>query len=193
LISSQDLGGELQEFRTELNTNLPQDIQILDMEVAREDLNIIGDISLKEYGYFFTLGKEHHPFSAPFSTHFTGDLDLPLMREVAPVFEGEHYFHNFTARLQPGKKIFRQIRHCRIEENKELKASFLPEGSFMLSVKGEGFMRYQIRMMMGALVLLGQGQITAAHLKKSLLPGENYTFPYIAPASGLVLLNMHFR
>ncbi len=193
LISSKDLSSEITEFTLGMNTNLPQDIRILAMEEAPAGLDIIGDVRLKEYGYFFTFGKDHHPFSAPFSAHFEGDLDLSLMMETAPVFEGEHSFHNFTARLQPGKKVLRNIEHCRIGKNEVLKDGFLTGSSYLLSVKAEGFMRYQIRLMMGALVMVGRGQIPPTCLKEALVEGKKYTFPFIAPASGLILMNMHFR
>ncbi len=99
LISPEDLGGQLPDFMKELNENLPPDIRILEIQKAREGFNIIKDAKRKEYVYFFSFGQKNHPFCAPFMVNFHGELNLDLMMETAPLLEGEHYFHNFTARL----------------------------------------------------------------------------------------------
>jgi tRNA pseudouridine38-40 synthase len=125
--------------------------------------------------------------------NFLEELDLPLMKKAAKIFEGTHNFQNFTARIQPNTKVTRTIDHCEIVENKELKANFFPEKSYLLSVKGAGFMRYQIRMMMGALVLLGKGELEFHTLQKALKANDKLLIPYVAPGSGLFLRNMEFK
>ena len=187
LITTEDLRDSMPEFTAELNQNLPPDIRILEMNEAGMGFNIIKDTGRKEYVYYFSYGAKNHPFCAPLMANFIEDLDLDLMKELAPIFEGEHYFHNFTARLQPGKKVLRKVEFCRISENKDLSASFFPEKSYVLRVIGEGFMRYQIRMIMGALVLAGRGELSRRFLENALSEGKKVTLPLIAPASGLIL------
>jgi tRNA pseudouridine38-40 synthase len=63
----------------------------------------------------------------------------------------------------------------------------------MLNVRGAGFMRYQIRMMMGALVLLGKGAMDMDMLKRALEGSENVLIPYVAPGSGLLLRDIEFK
>ncbi|GGD38660.1 tRNA pseudouridine synthase A [Muriicola marianensis] len=190
LISEDDLNDQLPEFIEKMNENLPPDIRLLRMHQAREGLNIIKDARKKEYVYFFSCGAGNHPFSAPFIVNFQGELDIDLMRDTALLFEGDHSFHNFTARLKEGKQVRRNVSHCRITENKELTANFFPDKHYVLRVRGDGFMRYQIRMMMGALVLVGSGKMEPAILQKALQEGEKVSIPYIAPSSGLFLKNM---
>lgn len=190
LITSEELNGRMAVFMGELNENLPPDIRILQIEEGREGLNIIKDANKKEYVYFFSFGPKNHPFCAPFMANFQGDLDLDLMKETALLFEGAHYFHNFTAQLQVGKKVFRKVAFCRITENEELSASFFPEKSYVLTVRGDGFMRYQIRMMMGALVLVGKGEVDPGLIERALLKEEEIRIPFIAPSSGLFLKNL---
>jgi tRNA pseudouridine38-40 synthase len=190
LITDESLEEDIPEFVSELNENLPADIRILDMYAADEGLNIIKNATQKEYRYLFSFGSKNHPFCAPFMANFQEDLDLDLMRETAPLFEGKHSFHNFTARLQPKTRVVRTVEHCQITDNDQLRANFFPDRSYMLTVRGDGFMRYQIRMMMGTLVLLGKGQISPALIARALEEGEKVSLPYIAPASGLFLKNM---
>jgi tRNA pseudouridine38-40 synthase len=163
------------------------------MKEANPEQNIIQNAKIKEYGYIFSFGTKNHPFCAPFMANFLNELDLPLMMSAAKMFEGIHNFQNFTARIQPNTKVIRTIDHCEIIENKELTANFFPKESYLLSVKGAGFMRYQIRMMMGALVLLGKGELEWDQLEKALNSNEKILIPYVAPGSGLFLKSMEFK
>jgi len=180
-------------FIDDFNQNLPSDIRILDMQQAKPGQNIIQDTKIKEYGYIFSFGTKNHPFCAPFMANFLDELDLPLMMKAAKIFEGTHNFQNFTARIQPNTKVTRTIDHCEIIENREFTANFFPRKSYLLSVKGAGFMRYQIRMMMGALVLLGKGELDFDSFEKMLRTNERILIPYVAPGSGLFLKNMEFN
>ena len=59
-------------------------------------------------------------------------------------------------------------------------------------MKGKGFGRNQIRLMMGALIKLGRGEITLQVIEDSLKPESDMVMEYIAPASGLILNNIEF-
>ncbi len=184
---------DLPAFMHDFNKNLPSDIRILEIQEANPEQNIIQNAKIKEYVYIFSFGTKNHPFCAPFMANFQDDLDLPLMMRAAKIFEGTHNFQNFTARIQPNTKVLRTIYHCEIVENKEFTANFFPKKSYSLSVKGAGFMRYQIRMMMGALVLLGKGELELSALQKALNTDDKMLIPYVAPGSGLFLKNMKFQ
>ena len=180
-------------FVSSFNLNLPPDIRILQVKEATDGLNIIQDVRFKEYCYLFSFGAKNHPFCAPFLANFQEALDLAEMQKAASLFAGTHNFRNFTARLQPKTKVIRTIVHCEITENTLLRANFFPENTYMLNVRGAGFMRYQIRMMMGALVLLGKGAMDMDMLKRALDGSENVLIPYVAPGSGLLLRDIEFK
>jgi len=80
-----------------------------------------------------------------------------------------------------------------LEENNLYKANFFPEKSYAFKVKGEGFGRNQVRLMMGALIKLGKGLITLKDIETSLLPDSVPTEYYVAPASGLILNRVEFE
>jgi tRNA pseudouridine38-40 synthase len=60
-------------------------------------------------------------------------------------------------------------------------------------VIGKGFGRHQIRLMMGALIKLGRGDIDLNYIKNSLEPDSQEAMDYIAPASGLILHKIEFK
>ena len=181
------------EFIVLFNKNLPPDIRIIEISSLSKEFNIIKDSKVKEYVYLFSFGKKNHPFCAPFLANVIEELDIELMKNAAELFEGTHDFTLYTARLQKNTKTVRTILSSQIIENNMLKANFFPEKSYALIVKGEGFMRYQIRMMMGALIQLGKGELSFMDFKKSLKGDSTMQLEYVAPGSGLSLHKLDFK
>jgi tRNA pseudouridine38-40 synthase len=54
-------------------------------------------------------------------------------------------------------------------------------------------MRYQVRMIMGALLGLGKGHLSITDIKESLKPGNGMVLTYVAPGSGLLLHRLNFN
>lgn len=183
---------DLAAFLALFNYNLPQDIRALSIEPVSEDFNIIQDSKVKEYLYVFAFGNKFHPFCAPIMTTILDDLDIGKMKEAAILFQGKHYFKSYCYKATDKGVYDREIDVCEIIKNKEFTASFFPETSYMLRVKGKGFMRNQIRLMMGALIHVGKGELSLQDIKDSLSPNHNIPIHYIAPASGLILNKIDF-
>ena len=174
------------------NKNLPQDIRALSIQEVSEDFNIINSSKTKEYIYLFTSGKKCHPFCAPILTTILDNLDTELMKQGAKLFEGKHNFKTYCYRPSSKGLYNRTIDVCELKENDLFTANFFPEKSYALRIIGKGFGRNQIRLMMGALIKLGRGEISLDYIKKSLLPESTETMDYIAPASGLILNKIEF-
>tara|TARA_R110000868_G_scaffold4211_10_gene26584 strand:- start:41985 stop:42770 length:786 start_codon:yes stop_codon:yes gene_type:complete len=183
---------DLKYFLHLFNINLPPDIRILNISAVDEAFNIIQNSKEKEYVYLFSFGEKSHPFCAPYLVTFLEDLAVEKMIGVAKIFEGTHNFKSYTARPQENTKFIRTVNSCEIIENKILKANFFPDKSYALHIKGEGFMRYQIRMIMGVLVQVGKGELTPEDVAFSLTLESEMKLPYVAPGSGLILNKLEF-
>ena len=179
-------------FMKLFNHNLPQDIRALAIKEVDAKFNIINHSKIKEYWYVFTFGEKCHPFCAPIMTTFLDDLDIELMKHGAKLFEGAHYFKSYCFKPTENGLYNREIITCELVENTHYTANYFPEKSYILKVKGKGFMRNQIRLMMGTLVDLGKGKLTMATIKQSLEQDCFIKLEYIAPASGLILHNIEF-
>ncbi|MCB9232948.1 MAG: tRNA pseudouridine(38-40) synthase TruA [Bacteroidia bacterium] len=178
---------DMEAFLHEFNLNLPQDIRALKIEQVGPEFNIIRSPKIKEYLYFFAGGAKGHPFSAPFLASFPEQLDLDLMREAAPIFEGEHDFRKYCTKPKPGTQTRREVLFSRIEPNLILQANFFPAESWAFRVRAKGFLRNQVRHMMGQLLELGRGKITLDQFRESVENPNQETFNSIAPAAGLML------
>lgn len=175
------------------NHNLPQDIRALSIKEVDKDFNIIQDSKLKEYHYVFSEGRKNHPFCAPIMTTILEPLDVDLMKEGAKLFTGHHNFKTYCYRATDKGEYTRTIEFSEIVNNDIYTANFFPEQSYVFKVKGKGFMRNQIRLMFGALIKLGRGEITLEYIKHSLKQESIEVMDYIAPASGLILHAVNFE
>lgn len=182
----------LKEFIHLFNTNLPSDIRVTEITPTTADFNIIQHSKSKEYIYLFSYGTKNHPFCAPFLTNVLVDLDIELMKEAATLFVGTHNFSSYTAKLQPNTTVVREVQSCELVTNSLLSANFFPDKSYALIVNGAGFMRYQIRMIMGALFQIGKGELSIQDIKESLKADTEVMLTTVAPGSGLLLNKLSF-
>ena len=183
---------DTENFLEVLNVNLPPDIRVSSIDPISQKFNIIKDAKMKEYVYLFSFGEKNHPFCAPFLANIHDNLDISVMKETARFFEGSHNFSAYTAKERGKIKTTRTITSCKIKRNKLLTANFFPKKSYALHVEAAGFMRYQVRMMMGALIQLGRGELTLSDIEASLQENNSVLLTYIAPGSGLLLNRLEF-
>jgi tRNA pseudouridine38-40 synthase len=182
-----------EELLESLNSNFPPDIRVISISEVDSNFNIIQSPKTKDYVYLFAFGEKAHPFSAPFVYTFQEELDIELMQEGAQLFEGLHNFKNFCTKPKENSVYEREITHSRIERNSVLSADFFPENTWAFHIQSKGFLRNQVRMMMGQLYKLGKGDLSLEELKESLLGKPRPHFEYIAPASGLLLYKIDIK
>ena len=184
---------DIEPFIKSFNKNSPADLQLLKVQKIKDaNFNIIQHEKVKEYHYYFSNEGKNHPFCAAIMTGYQG-LDVDLMKEGAKLFKGTHYFGTYCSKPSKETILTRTIDSCEIVINDIYTANFFPQKSYILKVKGKGFLRYQIRLMMGALVQLGKGEITLEEIKESLIQTEEKkNLGTIAPGSGLQLYSVEF-
>ncbi|WP_405565470.1 tRNA pseudouridine synthase A [Polaribacter sp. Asnod6-C07] len=181
-------------FLKSLNSNFPADFRAISMQNVDRKFNIINADKIKEYHYYFSFGEENHPFAAPFIVNVNTDLNIDLMKKGAKLFEGEHYFHKYCTKPSENTVFKRVIHSCEIVENDVLLANFFPEKSYILKVKGKGFLRYQIRLMIATLFELGKGDLSLEFIEASLKEdNDRKSLRNIAPASGLQLYTIDLQ
>ena len=179
----------------QLHGHLPADIRAKSITDHDAKVNIINSSKQKKYHYYFCYGDKPHPFSAPFMTHIKEQLDIELMNKGAKLYIGKHNFKNYIYQPNPRKQLERVVLSSQIEKNDIYTANFFPKNSFVYKVKGPGFGRHQVRLMMGQLFLLGMSQITLQELADSLVNTNELAHDQkmLAPASGLILHSVEFQ
>jgi tRNA pseudouridine38-40 synthase len=199
-VSADDFAFELfvnESFETEallkrLNKELPSDIRTKSVEVVDAEFNIIQHSKIKEYHYYFSSGEKSHPFNAPLIRAFGEQLNIELMQEAAQLFMGVHNFKRYASKPSENTIFEREVLLSVIEENTRFVDAYSPSDAYVFKVRSKGFLRYQVRLMVGVLVDVGRGLWSIEDLKESLSNYEGMQVRHIAPSSGLILHRVEF-
>ncbi|KEO74942.1 tRNA pseudouridine(38-40) synthase TruA [Anditalea andensis] len=179
-------------FIEEVNISLPDDIRLLSGQVVSSKFNIIQDVQSKEYRYYFTHGEKPHAFVAGNMAWVHGTLDIGLIEKAVDAFIGEHDFRRFCSKNKNTDNYVRKISEAEIIVVDPVFGNLYPEKVYCFRVKGTGFLMHQVRMMVGALFLIGQGKLTREDIKEALVSPDHLPLAGKAPAHGLVLNNIWF-
>jgi len=174
-----------------MNSLLPDDIRILDCEPSTKAFNPNKDSKSKEYHYYFCTDTIHNPILNDAVAHAPSNsiiqLDIALMQEACSLFIGEHDFYSFAKRDTTKTSTFRTIISCEI-----VKTQALAFGNdvYCLKVVGEGFLRYMIRYMAGALFALGRNEISLSDIREALTEHKEEKLSARAKSRGLHLMEI---
>ena len=114
------------------------------------------------------------------------------MKEAAVVFEGVHNFKRYACKPTVDSNLEREIISSTIEKNTLLTSNFNPESAYVFKVRSKGFLRYQVRLMMAALISVGKSEWTIEDLRNSLINFNETPMKNNAPSSGLILHQVDF-
>ena len=184
---------DVNKLVSQLNRNFPGDIRALSAMPVSSDFNIIQSVSKKEYHYHFSFGEKPHPNIAPLVCYLGDSLAIEDMIHAATFFTGTHDFRCYCAKPSEDANFEREIFSSEIIKNSNWTGTFMPANSYTFKVVSSGFLRYQVRLMMGALIDTGMGISTVSELKESLNPDQNASpIRRVAPSSGLRLHRVSF-
>jgi len=179
-----------EQIRAAWNNRLPTDIMIRSVQVVGDDFHPQFGVAHKEYWYHLFLERPL-PFFARFGTQlpdYVHALDLPLFRQTLKLFEGTHDFTSF-ARIEPGYAPVRTVDEIRVEELRR-------HGALRVVVRGEGFLRFQIRRMVGAALMVARDRAAISYDDiKRLLVEPQRTSPafFKIDARGLCLRRIVYK
>ncbi len=174
-----------------LNSLLPRDIRILKCESSTKDYQPNRSSVSKEYHYYFAASPVDNVVTSDIALHLPikniEPDDLELLRSACQLFIGEHDFYNFSSRDKSVVTSVRQIFYCDIHQT-----SFLPlaDNLYYLKIVGDGFLKYMIRYLMGALLELARGRITLDEIKLYLQQHQKKKLSPKAKPKGLHLIHI---
>jgi tRNA pseudouridine38-40 synthase len=162
-----------------LNYYLPPQIRVVKARYANGEFHSRFSAKGKEYLYRIC----NHPFQNPFEINRSWHVPRPLntgeMKKAAQHFIGRHDFASFTG--NPGyerETTVRNITGVTISGKKNI---------IEIRFRGEGFLYRMVRNLVGALVKVGLGRMTAAEARQILDAKRRSAAPNTAPACGLYL------
>jgi len=112
---------------------------------------------------------------------YNRDYDVENMEKAVKLFIGEHDFSSF-ARLDSRNPV-RRIYSASMEEKGEM---------LIFNFRGKSFLWNQVRKMMGAIMMVGEGKINFEDIKFSLKFKKHISFPP-APPENLTLVDVEYE
>ncbi|MDY5441370.1 MAG: tRNA pseudouridine(38-40) synthase TruA [Candidatus Enteromonas sp.] len=177
----------LPAFTDALNRLLPRDIEFLKIVPVKDEFDPRHSCYGKRYEYRFSYGSKC-PLSAHVLAYFGNrkDFDAVAFKEAIHLFEGKHWFANFTTKETDKDDFFRivHVECCEIDEEKRMG---------VVRFSGNGFMTYMVRFMIGAALKAALHKFEPDFIQKRLLPGERAIVPYKASPEGLSLIEVLYH
>ena len=173
---------DLNQLAYSLNKMLPDDIKIISFTEVDDDFHARYNAKRKIYEYRILLTNKD-PLSYDLAYIYPMDLNIGLFKEALNKFVGEHNYQDFTSKEEDEGNFIRTIYSIDvIRENDLLRVVF----------DGNGFMRYQIRNMIGSAINVANSKESLEFIDKHLEKNDNKRdiIAYKAPACGLYLVDV---
>ncbi len=165
-----------------INTMLPDDVRITAAEIVPDDFHARYHSRGKTYVYRIWNSDVLDVFTAPTHGQVKDPLDEQLMQDAADQFIGEHDYRAFTVATPAVKSTIRTIREIQVTRTGP---------AIEVLVRGDGFLRYMVRRIVGLLIEIGAGRLPASSAASFLGP-EPGDVRWTAPARGLTLERVEY-
>jgi tRNA pseudouridine38-40 synthase len=190
-VASARLGREIEpdKLRAAINGNIGCDLRVVGVESAAEDFHARYSSKGKSYCYRIFNERFQSPFWSRYALHEPRSLDLRAMREATALFVGEHDWTAFSSAQTDVKSRVRNVTALDVSERRSARG----RGRLVeISVSAEGFLRYMVRSIAGALLAVGRGEADTETIRRAIETGERAHAIVTAPAHGLTLVEVHY-
>ncbi len=162
-----------------LNRYLPKSIAVLDCKEVPHDFHARYSCKSKEYIYKIWNDPVRNPFLEGYALHYRYAINHKELNKSAEDFIGSHDFTSFcTLDKREKGDMTRTVKKFTVERNDKL---------VIMTVEADGFLYNMVRIMVGTLLRIQQGKLTADSIPY-ILEQKNRRFAGpTAPAQGLYL------
>lgn len=171
------------QWKYKLNCMLPKDVRIQDVSIEKDDFHARFSCVSKRYDYYISL-NENNPFVRNYMSIEKRPLDIKQMELAAKVFEGTHDYTSFSSgKIHEEKSRIRTITEVSVHKYDE---------HIQLIFKGDGFLRYQVRMMAQIIIEAGLHHIEIEDVRRMLEAKDKHVCRYKADPCGLYLVEVNY-
>jgi tRNA pseudouridine38-40 synthase len=172
-----------EKLRAALRVGLSPAIQIASVRAVTAGFHSRFSATGKRYVYQIYLG-DADPFTRPYAWVIERPLDVTAMMTGAKMLEGRHDFRAFSALNGPPKEdTVRDLRRLELTKRGCL---------LRVTAEADGFMYKMVRSLVGALVSVGDGNLSPAQLGELLKTGKRVARVQTAPPQGLFLRKVFY-
>ncbi len=167
-----------------INSVLPQDIVVKDLQEVPPDFNALKHAKGKVYVYRIKNQRRRPVLGRQYFWFVRYKLDLEKMREAASCLTGEHDFSAFCATGCDIQDRIRTLNRIDIHAGRE--------DMLEITVESGGFLRHMVRNIVGTLVDVGRGKLKPEDMNDIIASGDRTKAGTAAPACGLFLKEVQY-
>lgn len=175
-----------EKLKNALNSLTNGYIYIKKVEEVNPDFHARFNVRGKEYIYQINMG-EYNPIEKDYVYQYNKRLDLVEMERAMKYLEGTHDFKSFSKADEEKEDFTRTIVQTNLIRN------IKNVNKFTLSFLGTGFLRYQVRNMVGVLIEIGEGKRKSEDILEILEAKDRRKAGITAPPEGLYLNDVYYR
>ena len=173
----------LDKMAVALNSALPSDIAVRDVQEASADFSARFSASSRVYLYVIHNSSVRSPLWRRFAAHCREPLNAERMNEAAQLLLGERDFASFTNQLVAGEPTMRDLTECRVRRHREL---------IFIRLEANAFLRGMVRNTVGTLLQVGVGVLKPTDLIDILDARDRRAAGPSAPPQGLCLVRVRY-
>lgn len=174
---------DLVAMRDHLNTYLPRDIIVKELEEVPERFHARYNVIGKKYSYYVWNTVVPSAFERNYSYHYPEQLDVDRMNEACSKLIGTHDFIGFSSLKKTKKSTVRTIEEITIHR----------EGNLLhFTFVGEGFLYKMVRIIMGTLLEIGAGTKSPECIDAIFESGVRSDAGMTVPSQGLFLDEVYY-
>lgn len=170
------------QLQKAINSLLPSDIYVKVVKEVSSTFHARFDVKEKIYFYKINMG-EYNPIEKDYVLQLNHILDVKKMKEASRYLIGEHNFRAFTKVDEEKESYVRTIHEITFQK----KNQFL-----FITFKGNGFLRYMVRNLVGTLIEIGEGKRSVSEIPVILESQDRKKAGKTAPACGLYLSDVFY-
>ena len=169
------------KLKRAMNSLLPDTIHVIDALEVDDDFHPRYMLKEKTYVYKVNTG-EYNPIEKDYVCQLCKKLDINLLKEEIKDFIGEHDFTAFCSTQDRKENCVRTIFDAYIKE----------DGNYVyFTFKGNGFLKYMVRIMCGYLISVSLGKTKPNNIKTYFKTKEKVATK-TAAATGLYLEDVKY-
>lgn len=177
-----DISIGIEELKRALNSLLPNDIYVTNVEMVDNNFHARFDVKQKKYIYKINIG-EYNPLDRNYIYQYNSSLNIEKMKEAFQYLMGEHNFKTFTKTTAEIKDYIRTIHDIKLD---------LKDSIITIEFIGNGFLRYMVRNMVGTLIAVGEGKIDPRQIEEMLEKEDRREALKTASPEGLYLAEVYY-
>jgi len=172
-----------------LNSLLPNDIRIIEIEDADESFHARYSARGKSYIYLLTTDRVVSPFICRYVWRLPYSLDTAAMKSALQYISGTHDFSAFRGSGCGARSTQRTIYDASLFETNSVESVTIRlSGAFMrFRFEGDAFLRHMVRNLVGTIVEVGKGRLRPEDMRRIIESRDRRCAGMTAPAQGLFL------